>query len=382
MPSDESTDTDMANRVVLLILILLISIPRTFFPAEMVILATGDIMPAEKALPFIERHGHSYPYGATERLFKKADIVFGNLETPLTEGGKRYENKKFTFKAPIETAGALREAGFTHLSLANNHMMDYGMEGLRSTIAALDEAGIEHAGAGMNLQEARTPAVVTVRGTTVALLAYSNTFPKEFYAGREKGGTAPGYAAFVRRDVGKAAGRWDVVIVSFHWGGELLDRPKDYQRDLAHAAIDGGARIVLGHHPHVLQGVEFYRDGVIFYSLGNYVFGSYSPSARDSIIARIVMEGERISRVEAVPINVNNFEVHFRPVILKGAEGAAVIAGLSDISEALGSAVLYAGDVGIVRKATKVTMKKEGPSLSPIRNHHRSTSPILFLPKR
>ena len=112
------------------------------------IYAVGDIMPSEKASPFIKKYGHGYPYEKTKELLRSGDIVIGNLETPLTNGGSAVEGKRYVFKSPPETAGALKEAGFTHLTLANNHMMDYGPEGLRSTIDNFESTGLRSIGAG------------------------------------------------------------------------------------------------------------------------------------------------------------------------------------------------------------------------------------------
>ncbi|MBE9502811.1 MAG: CapA family protein [Proteobacteria bacterium] len=320
---------------------------------EITIFATGDIMPSGRVLPFVKKHGYFYSYTETSEIFQSGDMVIGNLETPLTEKGMRFENKKYTFKAPLESAKALKKAGFTHLSLANNHMMDYGTQGLTSTLEALNNEGIEYAGAGTSLPMARKASYVTIKDNKVAFLSYSNTFPTEFYATRDKAGTAPGYRTYIINDIKRAKAKADLIIVAFHWGAERMQHPKDYQKKLARLAIDTGANIVLGHHPHVLQGVEHYGAGVIFYSLGNFAFGSYSKSTKESIIAKITVQNFKIARVEAIPINVNNFEVHFKPEWLKGGKGREVITRLSELSKPLGSDILYADDVAQVKDAGK-----------------------------
>ncbi len=331
---------------------------------EITLIAVGDIMPTARALPFVIKQGFGYPYEATSEILKDGDIVIGNLETPLTTNGTRFKNKKYTFKAPIETAAALKKAGFTHLSLANNHMMDYGITGLASTLTALNNAKLNFAGAGENIKEARKISITEIKGKKIAFLSYSKTYPLEFYARRKRGGTAPGYRKFITADLKKASIDADIVIVAFHWGGEKLEHPRRYQKELAHLAIDSGADIVIGHHPHVLQGVELYKDGVIFYSLGNFAFGSYSPSSRESIIAKIVLKDDRISSVEAVPINVNNFEVHFQPKVLEGKKGEEAISHLSRLSEPLGSRLIFAEGIGIADRLKMLTKKE---SLSPLK---------------
>lgn len=331
---------------------------------KITLIAVGDIMPTARALPFVKKQGFGYPYRGTRKILKDGDIVIGNLETPLTGKGSRFKNKKYTFKAPIETAAALKDAGFTHMSLANNHMMDYGKEGLLSTLTALEDAKLNFAGAGENIKQARKISITEIKGKKIAFLSYSKTYPLEFYARRKRGGTTPGYRKFITADLKKARREADIVIVAFHWGGEKLEHPRAYQKELARLSIDSGADIVIGHHPHVLQGIERYKEGVIFYSLGNFAFGSYSPSSRESIIAKVVLENDRILSVEAVPINVNNFEVHFQPEVLEGEKGEEVISHLSRLSEPLGSRLIFSGGVGIADRLEMFTKRK---SLSPLK---------------
>jgi poly-gamma-glutamate capsule biosynthesis protein CapA/YwtB (metallophosphatase superfamily) len=158
-------------------------------------------------------------------------------------------------------------------------------------------------------------------------------------------------------DTKMASGAADIVIVAFHWGGEKLEQPRQYQREFARLAIDNGADIVLGHHPHVLQGIEHYKGGIIFYSLGNFAFGSYSPSAKESIIAKIALDEKGVSSIEAIPINVDNFEVHFRPEALDGERGTAVISKLSRLSEQLGTRLSFKDGRGKALKIEKTTMR-------------------------
>lgn len=353
----------MRHKLVYKIIIVFILIFPVFISAnafcgeELVIYAVGDIMPSEKASPFIKKYGHAYPYKKTRAILDSGDIVIGNLETPLTDSDSAIEGKQYVFKSHPKTAGALKKAGFTHLSLANNHMMDYGPEGLHSTIKNLSSAGLAPIGAGEDIREARRPGLTTVKGKKVAILAYSNTFPKSYYADKDKAGTAPGYAAFVKADVLRARAASDIVITTFHWGAELMDSPKDYQKKLARLAIDSGADIVLGHHPHILQGVEFYKEGVIFYSLGNFSFAAYSKNAKESIIAKITIDDNGIATVDAIPINVDNFKVHFQPEILDGAQAEKVISKLSQLSKHLGSRLVFTENRGSILPTEKLTMK-------------------------
>lgn len=312
--------------------------------------AVGDIMLGGTAGPELRVLGYDYPFVHVREFFKDSHIVFGNLEGPLTTGGQAERDKQFVFRSPpAKVVPALKAAGFNLFSLANNHTLDYGHEGLRHTIAALDEAGIAYAGAGENLAQARRPAIITAEGRKVAVLAYSMTLPENFFAGPANPGTAFGHENHVRADVARARKEADIVLVSFHWGQEGKTELREYQTRLGRAAIDAGAAAVLGHHPHILQGIERYKDGVILYSLGNFVFGSYSKTAKTSVIAQLSFEGKRLTSLQLIPVNVYNPEVNFQPLPLHGVEADAVVEHLRQLSLPFGTAIENRAGVGVLR---------------------------------
>lgn len=302
---------------------------------EFTVAAVGDIMLGGSATPELERFGYGYPFEHVRELLTQAAIGFGNLEGPLTGRGQPAGQKQYVFRSPPDkVAPALARAGIRVVALANNHTMDYGNEGLADTMRALTDAGIRYAGAGESLTAARRPAVIETSAARVAFLAYSLTFPEEFWATATTPGTAFGHEHHVRADIAAARKHADIVIVSFHWGREGTNVLRDYQIQLGRAAIDAGASAVLGHHPHILQAVERYRDGVILYSLGNFVFGSYSADATRSTIALLTFRDRRLARVRLVPINVKNAEVVFQPRVLSGVEADQVVRMLQDLSSA------------------------------------------------
>ncbi len=137
-------------------------------------------------------------------------------------------------------------------------------------------------------------------------------------------------------------------MVSFHWGREATTELRDYQPRLGRAAIDAGATVVLGHHPHILQGIERYKHGIIFYSLGNFAFGSYSRIAQRSIIAELDIEDARLTRVRLVPLNVNNVEVVFQPRRLASADAESLVTELRELSAPLQTQIVLDNDVGEV----------------------------------
>jgi poly-gamma-glutamate synthesis protein (capsule biosynthesis protein) len=306
--------------------------------AELRIAAVGDIMLGGTAAPEMRKYGYDYPFEQTKDILKQAQIVFGNLEGPLTDAGAAGTAKQYVFRSPPDkVAPALARAGFNVVSLANNHTLDYGSEGLGDTRAALEKAGIRNVGAGRNDTEARQPVYMMADGVTVAFLAYSLTFPEEFWAGPDKPGTAFGHERHVCADVATARQTADIVVVSFHWGQEGKTELRDYQTQLAHAAIDAGASAVLGHHPHILQGVEQYKHGVILYSLGNFAFGSFSNTATRSAIALLTFHDKQWHELRLVPLNVKNAEVVFQPRPLVGRDATEVVEHLRQLSQSLGT---------------------------------------------
>ncbi|MDO8263897.1 MAG: CapA family protein [Gallionella sp.] len=326
-----------------------ISASTTAEPTDLVISAVGDIMLDGTARPVMAEQGYDYPFVKMLPYFNGAQIVFGNVEGPLTNRGTPEQDKTYVFRSPPATvSAALRTAGFNVVSLANNHTLDYGTEGLIQTIETLDSAGIQHAGAGADLMTARQPALIQANGLKVAILAYSMTLPESFFAGANKAGTAFGHEEHVRADIMAAREQADIVLVSFHWGQEGKTILRDYQTRLGHVAIDAGASAVIGHHPHILQGIEQYKDGIILYSLGNFTFGSYSMNSARSAVAQLRFRNARLQSVRLFPINVNNFEVQFQPQPLTGTAADAVIDELRTLSAALNTRVHNDNGTGVV----------------------------------
>jgi len=323
----------------------LLVVPGLLAAEPISIVAVGDLLLGGSASQTVRLKGFAYPFLGTMETIRQADIALANLEAPLTSRGVKHPDKQFTFRVPPAAADEIRQAGFDLMTLANNHMGDFGEQGVLDTITALEEAGLGFTGAGRDLKQARTPHVITIDGTSFAFLAYSNTFPESFYAKKDKPGTAPGYFDQVAADIRRASRQYDVVIVSFHWGGERLNEPKNYQVELGHIAIDSGAKVVIGHHPHVLQGAERYHGGVIYYSLGNFAFGSYSESSAIAGLARIWFEGDQLTRAEILPLNVFNLEVQFQPRVLAHGPAYAFARDFNDYSEPLNSKLVRQPDL-------------------------------------
>jgi poly-gamma-glutamate synthesis protein (capsule biosynthesis protein) len=295
----------------------------------------------------IARRGAGHPFEAVRPLLAGSDIRFANLELPLTERGQR-ARKDYTFRAPPAAAEGLTAAGFNLLTLANNHMLDYGAEGLLDTLATLDRIGIARVGAGRNVEEAHAPALLAVNGLRLAVLGYVNTpndgvsgwVAESMRAGPAAPGVAWGTVDAVRRDVAAAKANADLVIVALHAGWEYTGPPGAVQRELAHAAIDAGAALVLGAHPHVLQGIEFYRGAPIVYSLGNFVFDIDDDDRRQpglpsllTCVLRVRLGPEGVRSLEVRPATID--QADGRPLPVEGAAARPVYDRLYSLTDAL-----------------------------------------------
>ncbi len=306
-------------------------------PREFTLVAGGDVLPGCWLDSYLESHGQDYPYTAIAPIFQSASIGLVNLECPLSRRGLRYRKKKFTFRAKPAAAAALYRAGINAVSLANNHMMDFGPTALFDTLDALDQAGVASAGAGANLSEARRPACIYLPGGGfIALLSYSLTYPSAFWATAKRPGTALARIPYLQEDVSSAAAWADLVVVCFHWSGELLTHPRAYQMQYGRTAIDAGAKLVIGTHPHILQGMEWYHNGLIVYSLGNLAFGGgRSRRAVHSALVKISFDKtENLLAAWTLPLTVDNLATRFVPAPLSGPPAEVVFQMLRRRSQA------------------------------------------------
>jgi poly-gamma-glutamate capsule biosynthesis protein CapA/YwtB (metallophosphatase superfamily) len=354
------------------------------------LLAAGDIL--------IDRDEPNSIFRHVAGVLQKADITFANCEQMYSGTGTA---------SPVHTTPnnpgnieALRNAGFDVLSFANNHTMDWGPEALLDTMARLKQAGIPYVGVGENIVEARRPVILECNGTKVGFLAYGCTGP----AGSEAEENKPGYApvrvwtmyeqidyqpgtppnivtvphvkdlADMVEDVKKLRSKVDVAVVSFHWGQHFIPRVIPmYCFDVGHAAVDAGADIILGGHPHILKGIEVYKGKVIFYSLCNFALEltpevwnskgapsktkkiyNYVPDpecpnypmpheSRATLIVKAAIENGDIRRVSFIPCYVNR---NSEPEIVSrdDSRGQEVFNYVKDISASEGLAVRFSWD--------------------------------------
>lgn len=283
------------------------------------IILTGDIMLNRRVEMMIRQNNDwRFPFLKISDYLKQADILFGNLENPISDKGTKV-GSIYSFRADPRAIEGLTFAGFDVVSLANNHAFDYAKEALEDTFLRLREANIDYAGAGFNDQEAFAPVIKEVRGVKIGFLAYTDLGSRYWTASKNSSGLAwLNYQKIksVAEDIKNVKSQVDVLIVSLHSGDEYTQRLTYFQTDFSEAALAAGADIVVGHHPHVIQKSETYpltsagQPGWIFYSLGNFVFDqSFSQETMTGEIVKIIIEEKKIKEVLPLEVKINsNFQ--------------------------------------------------------------------------
>ena len=255
-------------------------------------IACGDIA--------INRKPEEDTFGKLKRILQISDFTFGNLELPLSKIGRK-QSGKICLRGDPAMAKTLQDAGFDLMSFANNHALDYGEKAFIETIELMHSKQISIAGAGKNLKQSREAAIIEKEGFKLGMLCFSSIIPNGFDAKfnrpginpvrvktkyifkggeHEYPGTLPEEKTYtlqndlerMKKDIQTLKKKVDVILVNHHWGTSMTHRVKDFEKEIAHASIDSGADIVLGGHPHVLQGIEFYKKKPIVYSMGNLIF--------------------------------------------------------------------------------------------------------------
>jgi len=310
--------------------------------------AVGDIMMGGKVEEIIIKYGSEYLFEHVAPILQDSDITFGNLEAPLTNeknkvvwdyskildepviiDGKMFGNSIFC-KALPESIDGLVFAGFGIVSLANNHIMDYGKNGLFDTLNVLSNYNIKSIGAGKNLTEARKPVIIQIKNVKVGFLAYCDVY----VSSKKEPGNAP--SKYIERDIQNLKDSVDIIIISIHQGMDIVDYPLPNEVKLMHSIIDFGANLILRHHPHVIQGIEHYNNGTIVYSPGNFVF-DYEidplwkdlPKTRESILFQCEISKQGISEEKIIPVILNN---QYQPVPAIGEKRDEILYRINKLS--------------------------------------------------
>ncbi len=234
-----------------------------------------------------QKGGLISPVRQVAPIFHRADYRILNLETAVTDKGKPYVLKSYIFNTAPENLRLLEYLGLDLALLGNNHAMDMGSEGLSRTVRYLRRAGIASVGAGDDYDAASSPFYFERRGVRFAVVSFSAIGETDIFSSRRRPGVAGVNQRAVLSRVREARREADHVIVSFHWGTEYYAHASASQRSLARNLINAGATAIIGHHPHVPQGVEMYRGGVIAYSIGNFLFGSINEQQTHNMIVQL-----------------------------------------------------------------------------------------------
>ena len=285
------------------------------------IIATGDVIPGRLVDKQIRLRGNdfAYPLSGTVDILRQSDLTVINLEAPLIDDCPPTE-EGFVFCGQTGFAGALADAGVDVATLENNHIGNYGPEGIDATKSILTEEGIAWA-------DAFTPAVLEVRGLRFAFVAFNGV-----------GGWFDG--DLIARQIAAAHQQADVVIAAFHWGAEYVTLPQaapgianDDPVEIAHLAVDSGADLVLGNHPHWVQGLEVYKDKLIAYAHGNFILDQmWSRETTLGVVGRYTFYDTKLVDAEFLPVIIEDYA---RPRPLEGPEGQAVLDGMREASISL-----------------------------------------------
>lgn len=275
------------------------------------LLFVGDIMLSRGIGSIMEQTDKLFPFQLIRYETRSADIAFANLENPVSNSG-RDSGKVYSFRADPESLLGLAWAGFDVVSLANNHIFDWGPDALLDTLNNLNNWSIKYVGAGGDLGQATSPVVIEKDGVKIAYLAYTQ------FAGNYGKSSKVAYIDedLLLLDIGRVKESGvDIIAVSFHWGDEYETEHNSFQERIAKFSIDAGADIVVGHHPHVSQEAEKYKNGIIGYSLGNFIFDqNFSPETSKGLMLKVYVDETGLIGFDEKEIGFNE---HFQPFILK-----------------------------------------------------------------
>jgi poly-gamma-glutamate capsule biosynthesis protein CapA/YwtB (metallophosphatase superfamily) len=310
------------------------------------VLSVGDIMLGDRAKKAIDREGPDYPFREMMPLLGSSAMVVGNLEGPFARSTRK-EERTYSYRVDPALASALRGANIAVVTLANNHLTDCGRAGVLETLEVLADAGVAVVGAGVNERAAHQPFIGQVGPLRVGLLGYY--WNRRTAAGAQLAGSARDTREDLVADIGALRQQVDRVVVHFHWGIPYQRDPLPEDREKARFAVDCGADVVIGHHPHVVQPFEVYRGRPIFYSVGNFTFGSGNSQAEGLIVGCRFLADETVASVYPIYVKNRDPRVNYQPKLLRGAAARRALQHLVDISGVHGSRLALQDAHAVVR---------------------------------
>lgn len=293
---------------------------------EPVLAFVGDMLFTENTLSRYHQQGISSMF--SEELLSAmtdADLFMVNEEFPFSTRGEAAEDKQFTFRVDPSYVRIFQEIGVDVATVANNHALDFGVDAFTDSLDTLDQAGIARVGGGRTLSEAKAPVIRTVGDSTVGILGASRVIPvSSWTAGSARPGMFTAYdQAPLLNEISDLSSQCDYTVVYLHWGIEKDEYPQEYQRKLAYACIDAGADLVVGSHPHVLQGFETYKGKLIAYSLGNFLF---SNSTNPTVLLQVHIKEDGTLAASLIPCTRVNGQMQ------KNTAPAALFSHLTELS--------------------------------------------------
>ena len=300
------------------------------------LVAVGDIFLGEHPYTLghgvtssCRRNGYDFVFEKLKPYTQSGDIVCGNLEGIIAECTDLERGiGSLIFRGDPECAAAMNAAGFNCLFLANNHTAQHGVDALDRTCRLLDESEIKWTGYSAGNPGSCSPVIFDEHGVRVGLLAYCDA--QQYHLDQR---ILPLIDLHhIRDDLSQLKGRCDVMVVSLHWGEEFIDYPSPAQTVIAHEIIDAGAKLILGHHSHSMQGIEHYNGGVIFYSLGTFVKDLWRKELRESVVLMCEISREGVVGYQLVPIYIND---SFQPEESSGPARAAFLERMDSLSKKL-----------------------------------------------
>ena len=293
------------------------------------VIVAGDIMLGGRAKKAVTEFGLDYPFDGVLPLLRTAPIVLGNLEGPFAEKA-RMQQRNFSYRVDVSLASSLSRAGINVVTLANNHLMDCGRSGVLETLDALSNANVFAVGAGTSQRAAHTAVILQADGMQIGLLGYY--WNRRTAATADRPGSAMDPPEVLEADIRGLRKYTDRIVVTFHWGVPYEREPSPEDRAKAHFAVDCGADAVVGHHPHIVQPFEIYRGCPIFYSVGNFAFGSGNSRAEGLLVGLGFEDYKTVANIYPLYVKNRDPRVNYQPKLLAGRAAERVLTELMKIS--------------------------------------------------
>ena len=285
---------------------------------EIILIAVGDVVPGDKFIRAMKFGLNSSCMAGLVRRLKRGDILFGNLECPISWNGRAIFKAAPRLRGNPDTTRLLRELGLTIVNLANNHINDYGPVAIMETLHNLERSNIRYVGAGKDMAEADSPQILHARGQRVGFLAFCEK--EESIATKTRPGAAEINEHVINREIDRLRDKVDYIVLSLHMGIEFVDFPSPDNINMCRRFVDRGVNVILGHHPHVPQGYELYNGGLIVYSLGNFIFDMGEQAGIKSklgYVYEVVLSDASVAKVTPIPYKMDD---NFVPYLVQNGE--------------------------------------------------------------